>query len=73
METIWKNTGGFVYDSLIGKLLVSRSRLGEENVVEVFHHYAVNLFSSLLMQIFSCLAELCYYGDDMEEYRRLCI
>ena len=43
-----------------------------ENAVEVFRHYGVHLSSSLLMQIFSWLAGLCYYGDDMEEYRRLC-
>ena len=54
-------------------LLVSKSGLVEENAVEVFHHYGVHLSSSLLMQIFSWLAELCYCGDDMEEYRRLCI
>ena len=53
-------------------LLVSRSGLVEENAVEVLHHYDVHLFSSLLMQIFNWLAGLCYYGDDMEEYRRLC-
>ena len=53
---------------LIGMLLVSRSGL-----VEVFHHYGVHLPSALLMQIFSWLAGLCYYGDNMEEYRRLCI
>ena len=68
METIWKNTGGFVYEWLIGMLLVSRSGL-----VEVFHRYGVHLPSSLLMQIFSWLPGLCYYGDDMEEYRRLLI
>ena len=54
-------------------LLVSRSGLVEENAVEVFHHYGVHLSSSLLMQIFSWLAGLCYYGDDVEEYRRLYI
>jgi len=37
-----------------------------------FHHYDVHLSSYLLMQIFSWLAGLCYYGDDMEEYRGLC-
>ena len=63
METIWKNTGGFVYDWL----LVSRSGLVEENSVEVFHHYSVHLSSSFLMNIFRWLAGLCYYGDDMEE------
>ena len=73
METIWKNTGGFLYDCLIGMLLVSRSGLVEENTVEVFHYYGVHLCSSLLMQIFSWLAGLCYYGDDMEEYSRLFI
>ena len=55
----------------VSKQLVSRSRLVEENAVEVFHHYGVHLSSSLLMQIFSWLAGLCYCGDDMEEYRRL--
>ena len=54
-------------------LLVSRSGLVEENAVEVLHHYGVQLSFSLLMQIFSWLAGLCYYGDDMEEYRRLYI
>ena len=54
-------------------LLVSRSGLVEENAVEVLHHYGVQLSFSLLMQIFCWLAGLCYYGDDMEEYRRLCI
>ena len=70
METIWKNTGGFVYDWLIGMLLVSRSGHVEDNAVKLFHHYGVHLSSSLLMQIFSWLAGLCYCGDDMEEYRR---
>ena len=46
---------------LVGILLVSRSGLVEENAVEVFHHYGVHLSSSLLMQIFSWLAGLCYY------------
>ena len=73
METIWKNTEGFVYDLVIGMLLVSRTGLVLENAVKVFHHFGVHLSSSLLMQIFSWLAGLCYYGDDMEEYRRLCI
>ena len=58
---------------LISILVVSMSGLVEENAVKVFHHYGVHLSSSLLMQIFSWLAGLCYYGDDMEEYRRLCI
>ena len=53
-------------------LLVSKSGLVEEDA-EVYHHYGVHLSSSLLMQIFSWLAGLCYYGDDMEEYMRLCI
>ena len=54
-------------------LLVSRSGLVEENAIEIFHHYGVQLSSSLLMQIFSWLAGICYCGDDMEEYRRLYI
>jgi hypothetical protein len=46
-------------------LLVSRSGLVEEHIVGVFHHYGIHWSSSLLMQIFSWLAGLCYYGDDM--------
>ena len=53
-------------------LLFSSSGLVEDNAVGVFYHYGVHLSSSVLMQIFSWLAGLCYYGDDMEEYRRLC-
>jgi hypothetical protein len=73
METIRKNTGGFIFDRLAGMLLVNRSGLVEENGVEVFHHYGVHFSSSLLMKIFSWLARLCYYGDNTEEYRRLYI
>ena len=62
-----------MYDCLIGMLFVSRSGLVEENAVEGYHRYGVHLSSSLLMQIFGWLAGLCYYGDDMEDYRRLCI
>ena len=53
-------------------LLVSRCELVEENAFKVFHHYGVHLSACLLMQIFSWLAGLCYYGDDMKEYRRPC-
>ena len=53
-------------------LLVSRYVLVEENAVEVFHHYGDQLSSTLLMQIFSWLAGLCCYGDNIEEHRRLC-
>ena len=42
MKTIWKNAGSFVYDWLIGMLLVSRSALVEENAVEVLHHNGVH-------------------------------
>ena len=62
-----------MFDLLKSMLLVSRSGLVKENAVEVFHYYGVHLSSSLLMQIFTWLAGLCYYGDDMEKYRRLCI
>ena len=58
METIWKNTGGFVFDLLKSMLLVSRSGHSKNNAVNVFHHYVVHLSSSLLMQIFSWLAGL---------------
>ena len=54
-------------------LLVRRSGLVEENAVEVLHYYGVHLYSSLLMHIFSWLAGLCYYGEDMEECRIRCI
>ena len=49
METMWKNTGGFVYDWLIAMLLV-RSALVEEDGAEVFHHYFVHLSCSFLSE-----------------------
>ena len=51
MEKIWNNTGGFVYDSLIGMLLVSRSGLVEENAIELFHHYEIRLGKFYLILI----------------------
>ena len=33
-----------------------------------FYHCGVHLYSALLMQIFSWLSGLCYYGDDMEGF-----
>ena len=38
--------------------------------MEEFHRYGVQLPYSPLMQFFSWLSGLCYYEDDMEEYRR---
>ena len=34
---------------LVGKLLVTRSGLEEEDAIEVFHYYGSNLFSYFLM------------------------
>ena len=41
-------------DSFIGLLLVSRSRLVEEDAVEEFHYYGFHLSSSFLMYNFKC-------------------
>ena len=43
METIWKNSGGFVDGRTILRCILKE-----------------------------LVALLCYYGDDMKEYRRLC-
>ena len=52
MEHIYTRIARYVYCWLVGMLLVNRSELVEEDVVEVFHYYGFHLPSSFFMYNF---------------------
>ena len=45
----WTMSGSTLQVTMIGKLLVSRSRLVEDDAVQVFHYYCFHLSSSFLV------------------------
>ena len=80
METIWKNIGGFAdARTILGWILnISiSSQLCCVTMEMIWRNTggfvdARTIFGWILNISICSPAMLCYYGEDMEEYRRLC-